>query len=162
MPVILLVLMLFSWPAFAESDAEGGSVTGLPIPRFVSLKNGEVNVRTGPGDNHPIAWVYKRKGLPVEITAEFEQWRRIRDKDGEGGWVHKSMVSSKRRAIFTAAATLSENENGGNAVINAGAGVQADMLKCSLSSCLLDIENHKGWTEKKNIWGVYASEKYEK
>src|ERR1044072_3620785 len=73
--------------------------SGLPLPRFVSLKADKINVRRGPSSEHQVAWVYQRKGLPVEITAEFENWRRIRDSDGEEGWVYQSMLSGKRMAL---------------------------------------------------------------
>jgi hypothetical protein len=74
--------------------------SGLPIPRFVSLKAEKVNVRRGPSSDHPVAWVFQRKGLPVEIVAEFENWRRVRDSDGEEGWILQNMLSGKRTAVI--------------------------------------------------------------
>ena len=74
--------------------------SGLPIPRFVSLKAEKVNVRRGPSSDHPVAWVFQRKGLPVEIVAEFENWRRVRDSDGEEGWILQNMLSGKRTAVM--------------------------------------------------------------
>ena len=76
--------------------------SGLPIPRFVSLKAEKVNVRRGPSSDHPVAWVFQRKGLPVEIVAEFENWRRVRDSDGEEGWILQNMLSGKRTAVIAA------------------------------------------------------------
>src|ERR1700761_9209756 len=81
-------------PAAAASDQSEGS--GLPVPRFVSLKSDHVNVRGGPNKDQDVAWVYTRPGLPVEITAEYENWRRIRDSDGAEGWVYHSLLSGKR------------------------------------------------------------------
>ena len=73
-----------------------GSVSGLPVPRFVSLKSDRVNVRAGPNKDQDVRWVYTRAGMPVEITAEFENWRRIRDWEGAEGWVYHSLLSGKR------------------------------------------------------------------
>ena len=75
------------------------SVSGLPVPRFVSLKSDRVNVRAGPNKDQEVRWVYTRAGMPVEITAEFENWRRIRDWEGAEGWVYHSLLSGKRTAV---------------------------------------------------------------
>src|SRR5690606_10190717 len=79
-----------------------GSASGLPVPRYVSLKSDRVNVRSGPTKDHDVAWVFTRSGLPVEITAEFENWRRIRDSEGAEGWVYHSLLSGRRTAVVTA------------------------------------------------------------
>ncbi|MDB5486173.1 MAG: aspartyl-trna synthetase, partial [Tardiphaga sp.] len=77
------------------------STSGLPIPRYVSLKSDHVNVRAGPTKDNDVAWVYTRSGLPVEITAEFENWRRVRDSEGAEGWVYHSLLSGRRTAVVT-------------------------------------------------------------
>src|SRR5215213_1305038 len=79
--------------------AENGTTSGLPVPRFVSLKSDKVNVRAGPTKDHDVAWVYNRAALPVEVTAEFETWRRIRDWEGAEGWVYHSLLSGRRTAL---------------------------------------------------------------
>ena len=76
--------------------AQAGRSTGLPLPRFVSLAAERVNVRFGPGKQYPVNWMFARQGLPVEIIEEFDTWRKIRDHDGEEGWVHSSLLSSRR------------------------------------------------------------------
>jgi len=88
------------------SASESGSVaqktgreTGLALPRFVSLKSKSVNLRVGPGRKYAITWRYQRRGLPVEVIQEFDQWRRIRDADGVTGWVLHSLLSAKRTAV---------------------------------------------------------------
>ncbi len=88
-------------PAQAGSDTAiaTGSVSGLPVPRFVSLKSDRVNVRSGPNKDQDVRWVYTRAGMPVEITAEFENWRRIRDWEGAEGWVYHSLLSGRRSAV---------------------------------------------------------------
>src|SRR3989440_12827908 len=87
--------------AGAASAAETGTTSGLPVPRFVSLKSDKVNVRAGPTKDHDVAWVYNRAALPVEVTAEFENWRRIRDWEGAEGWVYHSLLSGRRTALVS-------------------------------------------------------------
>src|SRR5579871_6461730 len=91
-----LVTALIGPPARAANDQNEG--TGLPLPRFASLKSDHVNVRGGPDKDHDVAWIYTRPSLPVEITAEFENWRKIRDRDGSEGWVYHTLLSGKRTA----------------------------------------------------------------
>ena len=86
-------------PAQSAGEVATGSVSGLPIPRFVSLKSDRVNVRSGPNKDQEVRWVYTHAGMPVEITAEFENWRRIRDWEGAEGWVYHSLLSGKRTAM---------------------------------------------------------------
>src|SRR3954470_16731832 len=85
---------------FSAKDAAVSS-SGLPVPRYVSLKSDHVNVRAGPTKDNDVAWVYTRAGLPVEITAEFENWRRVRDSEGAEGWVYHSLLSGRRTAVVT-------------------------------------------------------------
>src|ERR1700745_1267941 len=87
-----LVLVAFAASAVAAEK-------GLPVPRFVTLRSDQVNVRTGPGERYPIEWVFTRKGMPVEILAEFDVWRKIRDWQGTEGWVHQRMVTGNRAVI---------------------------------------------------------------
>ena len=95
----LLVLFALIGGAQAAGDMATGPVSGLAIPRFVSLKSDRVNVRGGPNKDQDVRWVYTRVGMPVEITAEFENWRRIRDWEGAEGWVYHSLLSGKRTAV---------------------------------------------------------------
>src|SRR3977135_3649158 len=83
--------------------------SGLPLPRFASLRSDEVNVRTGPGTRYPVDWVFKRKGMPVEIVAEYENWRKIRDWQGASGWVHQSLLTGKRSFIIPSKAASQPN-----------------------------------------------------
>ncbi len=87
-------------PSMAAKDIVV-SASGLPVPRYVSLKSDHVNLRAGPTKDHDVSWVYTRSGLPVEITAEFENWRRVRDSEGAEGWVYHSLLSGKRTAVVT-------------------------------------------------------------
>jgi len=91
-------------PARAAEPARG-PVTNLPMPRFVSVKSAEVNVRRGPSLGHRIDWVYRRKDLPLRVTAEYGHWRRVEDRDGQGGWVHYALLSGTRSVLVDAAET---------------------------------------------------------
>lgn len=96
---LLCGLLATSVASHAQGTTTGAS--GLPVPRFVSLKSDRVNVRIGPSREHDIAWTFVQSGLPVEIVGEFENWRRIRDWEGKQGWVFRSLLSSRRTALVT-------------------------------------------------------------
>src|SRR6056297_510066 len=95
---ITFLLTLFYCINFANA-IEIGKVSGKPLPRFASLKSSEVNLRKGPNVKYPIVWTYKRKGYPMKIIAEFENWRKLKDKNGDSGWVHINLLSNSRKAV---------------------------------------------------------------
>ena len=138
-----------------------GSVTGLPLPRFVSLSSDKVNIRTGPGTRYPINWIFVRRGWPVEIIEEYELWRQIRDIDGATGWVHKGLVSSRRTLIITgdARAVYEEPDEASAVVLLAEPGVVGKLLECDGRWCALEIAGLSGWLEANHFYGVYADEK---
>src|SRR3954466_2435896 len=125
---------------FSARDA-AVSTSGLPVPRYVSLKSDHVNVRAGPPKGSGVAWVYTRSGLRVEITAEFENWRRVRDSEGAEGWVYRSLLSGRRTAVITMKtkdelAPLSDRADPGSAVAaRLQAGVVAQVKKCVNGWC---------------------------
>jgi SH3-like domain-containing protein len=138
--------------------------SGLPLPRFVSLKAEKVNVRRGPASEHQVAWVFQRRGLPVEIVAEFENWRRIRDNDGEEGWVYQSMLAGKRTALVApwrkgdvipmySAAALE-----GGLIARVDSGVVAEVESCSGTWCEINAGGYEGWIDQAMLWGVYPGE----
>ena len=139
--------------------------SGLPIPRFVSLKAEKVNVRRGPSSDHPVAWVFQRKGLPVEIVAEFETWRRVRDSDGEEGWILQNMLSGKRTAVIApwkqgqVVPLQNAPRSGAGAVAQVGAGVVAEVEGCDGQWCELTAGGYDGYVEQTQLWGVYPGEK---
>ncbi len=154
---IISVCCLVVWtPTQALADKS----SGLPIPRFVSLKSSEVNLRTGPGIRYPIRWVYRKKWLPMEVTDEFEHWRQVRDITGESGWVHKSLLSGRRTAIiYHDIITLYRRpDSASSPVLRAENGVVADIVECDATWCRLQLDNLKGWTPKQTLWGVYDDE----
>lgn len=144
-----------------ESEAGGGkSLSGLPLPRFASLRSNEVNMRTGPGTRYPIDWVLTRQGLPVEIIAEYEIWRRIREPDGAEGWVHKNALSGKRMAIVTGSTRELRQESSMQAPIVAHleTGATGQVLSCAEEWCRIKFDRTKGYLHKTNFWGAYPSE----
>ncbi|HJQ60600.1 MAG TPA: SH3 domain-containing protein [Vineibacter sp.] len=134
--------------------------TGLPLPRFATLRSDETNVRAGPGSRYPIDWVFKRKAMPVEIVAEYENWRKIRDWQGAGGWVHQSLLTGKRSVTITAKeATLHKTPAGTAAPV---AKLQTEVIcgvrSCSGDWCRVQVGPHVGWIERNKAWGVYPGE----
>ncbi|MEZ5796138.1 MAG: SH3 domain-containing protein [Paracoccaceae bacterium] len=137
-----------------------GCVTNLPLPRFVSLKGDEGNARRGPGLTHRIDWVFLRPGMPLKITAEYEHWRRVEDRDGAGGWVHYSLLSGVRNVIVTLdMAEFRETPDLRSRVLaQAEMGVIARVLECLPDWCRISVEGEKGWVAKTALWGVAADE----
>ncbi len=182
---ILSVLSL-SFPAFAQEkvdaappssatalpDAEvpeadsaaGKSSSGLPIPRFVSLSSEKVFVRTGPALRYPIKWVYQRVNMPVEIIQEFDTWRKIRDMDGDAGWVHQSLLSGDRTVVVKGEANLTVRKEAGE-----GSAIQAYLEPnvvafaemCQGAWCRVAAQGYKGWAERKFLWGIYDAEDFD-
>ena len=141
--------------------------SGLPVPRYVSLKSDHVNVRAGPTKDNDVAWVYTRSGLPVEITAEFENWRRVRDSEGAEGWVYHSLLSGRRTAVVTMKskddlAPLYDSADAASAVAaRLQAGVVTQVRKCVSGWCHVAGSGFDGWIQQQRLWGVYADEKVE-
>jgi SH3-like domain-containing protein len=168
----LLVVLAGGWlgasvsPGFSAKDAAVTS-SGLPIPRYVSLKSDHVNVRAGPTKDNDVAWVYTRSGLPVEITAEFENWRRVRDSEGSEGWVYHSLLSGRRTAVVSMKskdelAPIYDSANPASAVAaRLQAGVVTQVKHCAAGWCHVNGNGFDGWIEQQRLWGVYADEKVE-
>lgn len=138
--------------------------SGLPVPRYVSLKSNEVYLREGPSSGHKVEWVYVRRGLPVEVIAEYDVWRRIRDADGVVGWVHKGMLDGKRSVLVTGAANvpLHETPAPDSAIIAyAQPGVVARLKACSAAVCEIQAQAIDGYVARGQIWGVYSGETVE-
>lgn len=156
----LFTLLILLAPSFAQAkDAQ--NPTGLPVPRFVSLKSAEVNARTGPGTRYPIQWVYHKESWPVEIVEEFDVWRKIRDVEGTSGWVHKSMLEGKRTVLVRGreARTLrADPDDKARPVLKAAPMVLGKLAECRKDWCRIQIAAHKGWLRKAQLWGVYPGE----
>ena len=153
-------------PVFAAAQ-EVGRVTNLPIPRFVSLKADEVNVRVGPGADFPVSWTYVRFGLPVEIIEEFDNWRRVRDANGNEGWISSGLLSGDRWIIVLIAndgsnlTVFADPDATSNAVAYLEPGVLARVERCSDGWCRLTHDLFSGWARQSRLWGVYPSENFD-
>ena len=144
----------------ASAQERKGKVTNLPVPRFVSLKTSEGNVRRGPSLTHRIDWVFKRRGMPLRVTAEHGHWRRVEDRDGLGGWVHYSLLSGVRSVIVEKDLLTLRTRPDVKAPATAALeiGVVARLGKCDLEWCRLTSSGYKGWAPKARIWGVNSDE----
>lgn len=145
---------------FTASASDRGPVTNLPLPRYVSLKASEGNVRRGPSLTHRIDWVFRRRNMPLEVTAEYGHWRRVEDKDGFGGWVHYSLLSGVRTVIVETDMlpiyTRPDEATQVNAYVEAG--VIARLGKCTADWCKITADGQRGWAHKDALWGVFPDE----
>ncbi|MGE4218272.1 MAG: SH3 domain-containing protein [Alphaproteobacteria bacterium] len=137
--------------------------TGDPetaIPRFVSLRSGEVNVRAGPGPRYPIKWVFMQKDMPVEVVAEYDTWRKVRDWEGSEGWIHRAMLSSRRSVIVTSDTHTIRREpsEGSPAVARLAPGMVAVVENCDSSWCRVTASGYEGWLPRDGLWGLYPGE----
>jgi SH3-like domain-containing protein len=166
---LLTIVAVLTCVAGAHAAGELGTSpkSGLPVPRFVSLKPDRVNVRGGPTRDHEVTFVYTRAGLPVEITAESDNWRRIRDWEGSEGWVYHSLLSGRRTAVVTPKdkkqlVPLHRSGDASSAVVaKLQAGVMASVKRCNGSWCQIIGPGFDGWVVQEQLWGVYPNEKVE-
>jgi SH3-like domain-containing protein len=166
-----LGVTLLIWGALnahaGNDQVSTGTASGLPVPRFVSLKSDRVNVRAGPTKDHDVAWIYSRQALPVEVTAEFENWRRIRDWEGAEGWVYHSLLSGRRTALVAPSSksrddllplhTKPDEQSGVSAKLQSG--VLGTVKRCNSGWCRIVGDGFDGWIEQQRLWGVYPNEK---
>jgi SH3-like domain-containing protein len=156
--------------AQATTSAPATGPSGLPLPRFVSLKSDRVNLRRGPGMEYPTSWVFRRAGLPVEVVKEFETWRQVRDAEGTTGWVLGTMLSGRRTALVlpwevkagqgsaASAALRDDGREGSTAVANLEAGVLASIIACDGRWCRVSVDGFRGYIEQTKLWGAYKGE----
>jgi SH3-like domain-containing protein len=157
----LAIALLGGAPAaLSQAGSRPGEVTNLPVPRYVSLRSSEINVRRGPGLDYRKDWVFHRAGLPVRIVEEYGDWRRIVDKDDAGGWVYHAMLTGRRTVQVTAvqAVLRAEPSETAAAVAMAEQGVVARLRACRPEWCEIEAEGHDGWIAKSAIWGVDPGE----
>ena len=146
--------------ASIATGQEVGQVTGLPIPRFVSMKSGSANVRRGPSTSNRVDWVLRHRGTPLIVRGEYQEWFRVEDVDGEGGWVHTKLLST-RRTVLVQEDLLALREtpsSSGRKLARLEAGVIARLGACQPEWCEASIEGFTGWLPKSGIWGVLADE----
>lgn len=163
----LAVLVLAEMPAFAQANERGAS--GLPLPRFVSIKADKVNMRVGPGIDYEIAWRYMRSDVPMEIIQEYDNWRKVRDAEGSVGWIHHALLSGERTAIV--APWMEENEDvlidlrsepGGNGrlIAQLRPGVVLSIGSCDGDWCRGTVDGLEGFVSQRDLWGAYPGEAF--
>jgi SH3-like domain-containing protein len=154
-------------PAQAQEAVQPvkGPSSGLRIPRFVSLKSSKVNVRRGPSTDQSIVWVFARAGLPVEIIAEADNWRRVRDSEGADGWVFHSLLSGRRTVLISPwskgqgpVPLRARRSTGARVVAQLQPGVLGNVVTCDGEWCELTIDDYSGYVEQTRLWGVYRGE----
>jgi SH3-like domain-containing protein len=153
-----LILVAVACRAAAAADAEPNAPK---VPRFVSLQSDKVNLRAGPGRRYPIQWVLIRRDMPVEIIAQFENWRRIREWDGTTGWVQAHMITGKRHVVVDKGGLrpVHRQPDPGSAVVaRAEPGVMARLNECRGAWCRIDTGSVSGWIKRADLWGVYPHE----
>ncbi len=158
----LITLMLCTSGASARAEEKDDK---LPLPRFVSIRPGEVNIRSGPGVRYPIKWVIKKQNMPVEIIAEYEDWRKIRDIQMDEGWAHKAMLSGRRTVMVKSdkKSVFQKDDEESRVVAIAGKGTIFSVEKCTDKEfCEIKAENVSGFTTRTDLWGIYEGEKIKK
>jgi len=164
LPKFILILFLGSFlfaPVLLFSkEIKKGQVTNLQIPRYVSLKVNEANARRGPSLSHKIDWIYKKKNMPLEIYGEYENWRRVRDFEGFGGWVHYTLLSGIRFVLVKNDLLEMRLLPSIDAQVIAKLPQHniATLDKCTRDWCRITDDGYKGWVPKTGIWGVYKKE----
>jgi SH3-like domain-containing protein len=162
--VLSIVMLTAAAHAVAAQGPSEGSASRLPVPRFASLKADKVNMHVGPAKNFEIKWRYQRAGLPVEITGEYENWRRIRDSDGTEGWVYHSLLSGRRTGVVTLRGKddlfplRAKPAADSNIIAELQCGVLGTVKRCTNGWCRFSGEGFDGWMPQEKLWGVYPNE----
>jgi SH3-like domain-containing protein len=139
------------------ADKAPATPSGLPVPRYVSLKFDPVNARAGPGDDHRLLWVFHAKGLPVQVTAETDEWRRVCDPDGQLSWVHRRTTDGRRSVMRTqpGPATVRAQARPNAAVVAYLAPrALASLDRCQTGWCKIHVGRTAGWALASDLWGA--------
>ena len=163
--ILIGMMSVSNFPAPAATRAQAqapAASTGKPLPRFVSLRADEVNLRTGPGVRYPVEWVYQSKNLPVEVIAEFGTWRKVRDVQGAQGWIHQSMLSNRRMfVVIGQMRTIRKRDNSKSPpVAKLETRVIGELKQCPEGTgwCKVSTGGYEGWLRRVEVWGVYPRE----
>ena len=159
----LLVVAAIALMATPEANAQTKlGPSGLPLPRYVTIAASEANLRAGPGNRYPIDWVYRRAGLPVQIIAEYDMWRKVRDQDGDEGWMFRGLLSGRRNIVVMRARAIlfSQAKETSQRILIAEKGVQGKLMTCEDAWCRVEIDSSKGWISRSEIWGVGEDEEF--
>ena len=162
---LVLAAALVALAAPSSRADQIGKASGLAVPRYVSLKSDRVNLREGPSKENRTTWIFQRAGLPVEITAEFETWRKVRDSEGSEGWVLHSLLSGRRTGLVTpwkkeGAPVTVRGKPGEDAAVTARLepNVLANIRSCDKVWCRVNGAGFDGFVKQVDLWGVYPNE----
>lgn len=168
---VLLATVSGATPSFAgEAQAAVMGPSGLPLPRFVSLKSNRINLRVGPGRDYAVQWLYVKPGLPVEIVQEYDNWRRIRDSEGTEGWVLQTLLSGKRAGIAAPwgangsadpVPLFSRAEEHAELTAKLEPGVLGKVTACDGNWCKFEASGYDGFVRQTDIWGAYPGEQFD-
>lgn len=180
MPVRFILAAMLAWavvpaePALRQAGADAAQEasrgpSGLPLPRFVSLKSSRVNMRVGPGLNYAVEWLYLKSGLPMEIIQEYDNWRRVRDADGAEGWINQALLSGHRTGIAApwhrsgqaSVSLLDEPREGARTLAEIEPGAVGVIVECDGTWCAMEFGGHEGWLSQAQVWGAYPGESIE-
>ena len=159
MQIVMAFILIIIFSQAINADI--GKETGLKIPRYVSLKSNDANIRVGPSKNYPIEIKYIKKYYPLKVIEEYEDWRKVQDFKNNIGWIHKSLISGTRTGIVLSNDNKTIkllNTLNGNVIGEIGKGNIVFLEKCKIDLCLVSSRNYKGWIDKKYIWGVKEKE----
>jgi SH3-like domain-containing protein len=147
------LLAIFSSAAFGESAGEP--------TRFVSIRGEPAYMREGPSAQHKVKWVYRHKNLPVEVLQSYDVWRRVRDADGERGWMHVALLSADRTAVVRGTDLVDVRRGeGGEVIAQAQPGAIGELRTCGPLACELDFGDLAGWVERARLWGIHEGERF--
>ncbi len=157
-----IIIVFISIIIFSQiCNAEIGKETGLEIPRYISLKSNDANIRVGPSKNYPIKIKYIKKNYPLKVLEEYEDWRKVEDFQKNFGWIHKSLISGIRTGVVLSNDNKTIkllNTLNGNVIGEIGSGNIVFLEKCKIYWCLVSFGDYRGWIDKKNIWGIKEKE----
>jgi SH3-like domain-containing protein len=170
---LLTLLALLVAALVPPALAQANNPSGLPLPRFASTRSEPINVRVGPGERYDIAWTYLKSGIPVEIFQEFDTWRKIRDADGEEGWIHQNLLTGTRAAYVTPIIAngevplLADQSEGAAVRARLGPGLKVTVKQCDGTWCEVSASGpgqrntYSGYLHQDELWGVYPDEVFD-
>ncbi len=153
--IIIALLFIYSFPIFAQNQKNE--------PRFASLSSDLINLRTGPGMQYPIEWVYKKRDFPIEIIEDYDVWRKIKEIDGTQGWIHQSMLSSRRYGIIQEKTKLTRKQDINSQIVAyVEPNVVVKIISCSKNSlmCRVEVKGKHGFVPRNILWGIYLNENF--
>ena len=158
--IVVLSLVLLGMSGVVAVAKKRGPVTNLPMPRYVSMRAAEGNVRRGPSLTHRVDWIFKHENMPLKIVAEYGHWRRVQDAEGQGGWMHFRLLSGIRTVVFTAAETLLRRRGytDSQLVAKVEKGAVGFLKECTADWCKITLDGARGWAPKTTFWGVDEGE----